>query len=259
MFSVLLICVFLFPPTFKLLKLGQVDIIILGSVIAGTYALEQHRLGSGAFFYALAFTKPQLTIIVFPCLITYWLFIKKDWLYAAKFTFITFFLILILTIPLSISNTMWVTDFFSNLLQNPPWLHPSIYLQLQLRLGSTGIVLWFILYISVFFVSLWLWRKFGSSYAILWSIALTTIVSPYIWSWDFTLLLPLLIDTVTRLKTNIARIILFVFYFASLFFTITSLQSKDGASDAILWWFPIVMMVGIILSMSLSKITIISE
>ena len=105
LFSVLLICVFLFPPTFKLLKLGQVDIIILGSVIAGTYALEQHRLGSGAFFYALAFTKPQLTIIVFPCLITYWLFIKKDWLYAAKFTFITFFLILILTIPLSISNT----------------------------------------------------------------------------------------------------------------------------------------------------------
>lgn len=256
LFPVLLASVFLFPPTVRLLMLGQVDVVFMAAAIAGTYALKQNHPVPGGFLYALALTKPQLAMVVLPCLIGYLLFIKKDWQGTIKFSLSICFSILILTVPLWISNPKWINDFFSNLSENPQWIQPSIFSQLYIRMGGLGVGLWLILYILVLILSLRFYQKSSLLYAVLWSIALTTIVSPYVWSWDFVLLLPLFIDTAVRLTSNTARIILFGFYTFSLIFSVISLQSGNKAGDDVLWWFPIVIITGIILSLRLSRVTI---
>jgi len=255
-FSILLGSVFLFPPTYRLLRLGQVDILVIIATIIGTYKLAQRQLISGAFFYALALTKPQLAIIVLPCLITYWLYIEKDWQRISKFILAIFLFILVLSLPLWISGTTWIFDFFSNLLHNPSWVHPSIFFQLCLRMGAAGVLFWLLLYITVFIISLGLWKNFGPSYAIIWSIALTTLVSPYIWSWDFTLLIPLFVDSATRLTTHLSRAVLFIFYILSIIFTVISLKQGSVTGDDVLWWFPILIVIGIICALKLSGVHI---
>jgi len=256
LFSILLVSVFLFPPTFRLLKLGQVDILFIIATIIGANKLMQRQLISGAFFFALALTKPQLSILVLPCLVIYWLFIKKDWQRISKFILIIFLFILALSLPLWISSKTWLFDFISNLMHNPSWIQPSTFFQLRLRMGDAGVFLWSLLYITVLIISLGLWKHFGSSYAILWSIALTTIVSPYIWSWDFTLLLPLFVDTATRLTNHLSRAVLFTFYILSIIFTVISLNSGIASGDDVLWWFPILILIGIICTLKLAGVHI---
>ena len=253
LFSVLLVSAFLFPPTIRLLILGQVDLLFITAAIAGMYALNQRRLMLGAFLYALALTKPQLAVVVLPCVVGYLAFIKKDRQTAVKFMLAICFFMLALTIPLWISNPAWFNDFISNILQNPRWNQPSIFFLLYSRIGKAGVIVWLVLCVSVFLILLKLWQKTAPAYAILWSIALTTIVSPYIWSWDFALLLPLLIDTAARIKTSGARIILLMFYLLCFILSTLALQPGHNASDEVLWWIPIVILTGILVSLGLSS------
>lgn len=83
-------------------------------------------------------------------------------------------------------------------------------------------------------------------------MALTTIASPYLWSWDFVLILPLFIDTAVRLANSVARVTLFAFWAACSILLVLSWQAA-GASDSGSWWLPPVMMIGVVLSLQLSK------
>jgi hypothetical protein len=252
-FSIILVLVFLFPPTYRLIKLGQVDILIMTAIILGTRQLEQRRYLPGAFFYLLALAKPQLAVVCLPSLIGYWLFVKRDPVGVAKFALSACFSFLALTLPLWLAYPKWYVDFISNLSANPSWAHPSIFFQLRSALGTTGVVLWSVLFLSALAISLFLWRQKGPSYAVPWSLALTTLVSPYIWSWDFTLLLPLLIDTAVRIKGRLGRVVLLGFHLLAIVLTIFSLSNPRSSGDDSLWWFPVLMLTGVISSLLLSR------
>jgi len=253
LFSILVLAVFIFPPTIRLLVLGQMDVIFITTTIAGTFALEKRKLVLSGFLYTIALSKPQLCIIVLPSLIGYLLLIKRDWRNTFKLLLMICFFTLALTIPLWVGKPNWVKDFLSNLSRNPQWLQPSMFSLFRTRIGPSGTVFWFMLFILILIISFWLWLKFGSTYAILWSMALTTIASPYIWSWDFILLLPLFIDTSARLTNKLARITLFGFFIFCLIFSVVSLQFTTHPDDSLLWWFPIVMCTGIVLSLKFNK------
>jgi hypothetical protein len=248
----LVLTVFLFPPTVRLLILGQVDVIVVISLIAGTYAIERRRLALGGFLFALALVKPQLCIIVLPSLIGYLLFIKREWQVVLKLLSISCLFGFVLTVPLWLSNSNWVSNFLINIQRNPQWSQPSIFSHMSYKLGSLGIVLWFFLFAATLILSIQLWSRYGPTQAVLWSLALTTIASPYVWSWDFVLLLPLFIDTAIRSANMLARASLFITYVICFVLSVISLK-PPGSSDSVLWWFPFLMMIGIVISSQLSK------
>ena len=222
----LVLSIFLFPPTVRLLILGQVDVIVVISLIAGTYAIERRRLTLSGFLFALALVKPQLCIIVLPSLIGYLLFFKRESQVVLKLLSISCLFGFVLTVPLWLSNSNWVSDFLLNLQRNPQWSQPAIFSYMSYKLGTLGIVLWFFLFAATLILSIRLWSKYGPTQAVLWSLALTTIASPYVWSWDFVLLLPLFIDTAIRLTNTLARASLFIIYVICFVLSVISLAAS---------------------------------
>lgn len=252
-FILLIVCVFLFPPTLRHLILGQVDILLIMALISGTYSIEKRYLVWGGFLFALALVKPQHCIVALPVIFMYLLFIKRAPQDSLKLFLTICFFIILQTAPLWFSGSTWVIDFLSNLQKNPNWAQPNIFSILHNRLGAIGLVIWLIVYTAIIVINFQIWSKNTPEKAILWSLASTAIISPYLWSWDFVLLLPLFIDTAIRLSNSLSKLTLFTFYAICFYGAIFALQ--DGtASDEVLWWFPIVLTIGITISIVVDKI-----
>ncbi len=249
--GILVFTVFLFPPTVTHLTLGQVDILILASVISGTYAIERNRLVLGGFLFAIALVKPQQCIVFLPGIIAYLLFSRREWRSVLKLLLATCFWGFALTTPLWLSSPGWTNDFLYNLLDNPNWSQPTIFSILSNKFGILGIFFWFILYIMILALSIQIWLKYKLTNAVLWSLALTTLINPYMWSWDFVLLLPLYIYTAIRLSNTLARLSLLFFYIGCFILSIISLQLVY--SDAVLWWFPLTLIIGITASIIINQ------
>jgi hypothetical protein len=250
--GILILSVLFFPPTIRMLSLGQVDIILVVALIGGTYAVTRNNLILGGFLFALALVKPQLCLLVLFSVIWTIGSVKKQWKNALKLVLITGVFAIVLTIPLWFGNKNWVGDFISNLRENPLWSQPSIFSQLAIKHGSLGIIIWLAFFIFIFYLNLRTWAAFEPRQAILWSLALTTIASPYIWSWDFVLLLPLFIQTAVKSSNRLARSILFFFYIASSILAFITLR-YISTSDAVLWWFPYLTFIGILISLWINK------
>jgi len=152
-----------------------------------------------------------------------------------------------MTIPLWIFYVDWLKDFILNLRNLPNWWQPTLLYQLRTLFGDLGYILWSLVATACLVGCIVLWNKLPPHRAVLWSLALTTLAGPYLWSWDFTLLLPLLIDTSARLTNSYARFILFISWIASLFFSIWSYKFDDG--DNRLWWLPLLMLLGLGISL----------
>lgn len=73
-FGVLSLAVLLFAPTIRHLILGQADLILIVTMVAGVYALERDRLALSALLFAITLAKPQLCIIVLPTAIVHFYF-----------------------------------------------------------------------------------------------------------------------------------------------------------------------------------------
>jgi Gpi18-like mannosyltransferase len=252
-FGILVVAVFLFPPTIRHLILGQVDILLIVSIIAGIYAIEKNQLALAGFLFSLALVKPQHSIVVLPSLMGYLLFNRKVLRDAFRFFGAICFFAIIQTAPLWVSSSIWFRDFLSNLQRNPNWAQPNVFSMLLNKFGVFALIFWFLLYIIILILSFQIWSKCNPQKAVLWSLALTTIISPYLWSWDFILLLPLLLDTAIDLSNSLARLTLLIFYVACLYSSIITLQGGN-ASDAVFWWFPIVLIIGIVASMTIDRV-----
>lgn len=251
-FGILVVAVFLFPPTIRHLILGQVDILLIVSIIAGIYAIEKKQFALGGFLFSLALVKPQHCIVVLPSLTGYLLFNKKVLRDAFKFFGAICFFVVIQTAPLWVGSSTWFSDFLSNLQRNPSWMQPNIFSMLLNKFGAPARVFWLILYIIILVLSFQIWSKCKPQKAVLWSLALTAIISPYLWSWDFVLLLPLLLDTAIDLSNSLARLTLLIFYVTCLSISIITLQG-GSASDEVLWWFPIILIIGIVASIIIDR------
>ncbi len=244
--GILVFSVFLFPPTVTHFTLGQVDILIIASVIAGTFAIERNRPVLAGFLFAIALVKPQQCVVFLPGIIAYLFVNKREWRSVLKLLLATCFWGFALTAPLWLSSPGWINDFLANLQGNPNWSQPNIFSWLSHKFGTPGILFWFVLYIIILVLSIQIWLKCKLINAVLWSLALTTVISPYIWSWDFVLLLPLFVYTAIGLSNTIARLLLLIFYIACFILSIISLNLVF--SDAVLWWFPITLITGIAVS-----------
>ncbi len=251
-FGLLVLAVFLFPPTIRHLLLGQADLVLIAAMIAGTYALAKNRLVLSALLFAVALSKPQLCVIVLPSLVAWLVISQRQWRIAIKFLVVMGGFALLLTVPLWLGSPQWLEDFWSNLNGNPQWSQPVLFSQLYIKAGRSGLVLWCLAFVACLVLSIRLWDRLGPTRGVLWSIALTTVASPYLWSWDFVLLLPLLVDTAARLTNRLSRLVLFAFWAACLVLTVVSIQVV-GAGDSRLWWLPPVIITGIALSLRLAE------
>ena len=251
-FGLLLMAVFLFPPTIRHLLLGQADVVLIAAMIAGTYALARNRLVVSALLFAVALSKPQLCTIVLPSLVAWLVIWQRQRWHALRFLVMTGGFALILTVPLWLGSTQWLDDFWSNLHRNPQWSQPVLYSQLYIKIGRPGLVLWGLAFAACLVLSVRLWHRLGPTRGVLWSMALTTLASPYLWSWDFVLLLPLFIDTAARLTNALSRVVLFASWAACLALTLVS-NRASGAGDGRLWWLPLVIITGIALSLRLAE------
>jgi hypothetical protein len=250
LYGPLLLGVFLFPPTATYLALGQIDFILIAALLFSSLAIERQDAKAAAGGFVLALAKPQLCFVVLPSVFL-WLLLRGKLKYGLQVIAFMIVLLIILTLPFWFADLLWFKDFVRSFLSNPPWLQPALYTQLQRQFGRVGLVLWFAVAILCIAISTIFWNKLRPPRAIIWSLALTTIAAPYIWSWDFTLLLPLFIDTAAQLTKISARLVLLLTWLTCFFLPIWSRQFE--ASDHRLWWLPYTMLLGVLASLQIQK------
>jgi hypothetical protein len=243
----LLLAVFLFPPTIRHLILGQASILVGASLLLGLHAVERRRFALAGFLFALALAKPQLCIVALPCLVLYVLFKQRAWQDALKLILFVGLFSAALTLPLWLASPHWVTDFIQNLQHNSGWAQPNLFSILTHHWGMAGAAAWLGLYAGALGWNLQIWWKSDPARAVLWSLASTAIVSPYAWTWDFVLLLPLLVDTALRISSGSARGMLLAAYAACVSLTVID------ALGVVLWVFPSLLLVGIVASIEIDQ------
>lgn len=236
LFAIGLIIAFLFPPTIDHLRLGQITIIItLLFIIVTHWENKLHPLIL-SLILAVALSKPQLAVLVFPGLVCS--YIKS---YGVRTTIklaALFFLgIIILLIPLYLSYSHWFFDFTIAVRSNPSWAHPSSLIALTTWLHEFGGVAWAGIAIAVFTLNIWIWLNLPRKEAVLWSMALTPLATPYIWSWDFVMIIPLFIASLFQFKLISARLFLLLGYISCWGLAVKILCGGD-VSNYYYWWVP---------------------
>lgn len=196
----------LFPPLLTHLVLGQFSLAALLLVLAATSLLLRRREMAAGLLLALSLTKPQLLLLVGPGL---WLLSWRSGGRRAALCLPAGVLggALSFTLPLWIGYPNWVPDFWRALRDNPFWYQPTLYTNLRLCWGRAGWILPALLSLGLFALNLRLWWRYPAREVLPWSLALTTLVSPYIWTWDFVLLLPLMLRCLQRQRGRAARLI----------------------------------------------------
>ena len=236
LFTVTLILAFLFPPTISHFSLGQITVLICFLfMVLSIYGQKLHPLLI-AILIALTLSKPQLAIFILPGYI--YSYIKENGSsQAVKLIFLIFLSIGILSIPLFIYYPRWIIDFFQNLMENPDWAHPSSLFLLRTNFNRIGEILWYMLLFLVSGINLWLWTRLPKRDAAVWSLALTTLVTPYIWSWDFVLLIPLIVSYLFNKKQKSSVWLIYFAYF-SCWGVIAYMKLTGRISDELYWWVP---------------------
>jgi hypothetical protein len=189
----------LFPSTITHIRLGQITLIICLFYLLAVLLLDKSRVFLACLLIAFSLVKPQLSILVLPgILISYQR--EKGTKATAAFIALIVLCTVVLTIPVFLGFPSWPTDFIASIRQNPEYLQPSLFSLLPYWLGDFGYIIWALTAISIFTVNVWLWLSRKREDAIYWSLALTPLVTPYVWSWDFVMVLPLLIRSVFALS-----------------------------------------------------------
>lgn len=247
-FVVTLFIVFLFTPTISHFSLGQVT--ILTSLVLIIVAVYGHRLHPFliSVLIALALTKPQLTIFVLPGFFFYSLW-EKGLPRTLQLGFYSILAIAITSLPLFFFYPQWIPDFIHNLTINPNWAHPSSLFILQSIFKDIGQVLWCLLLILGSGINLFLWTRLPQREAVAWSLALTTLITPYVWSWDFVLLIPLLVIYLFR-KLPMYTKTLFYSAIVACWGLLAFLKFSGYTSDELYWWVPW-FLVGVMLLVSI--------
>lgn len=218
MFGAAALAVFMFPPVYRHLNLGQVDILLMGCALLAAHHLQRGNIPPAAFFTALMLTKPQLAILSLPALL-----IQLGFIARLKFSaWVMTFAALTLT-PFFIASPNWFVDFIANQQNNSAWIHPS-----ALQMLNISIVAWLIIYLAAL-VHL---RASRMDTLLAW----TTIITPYIWSWNFVLLIPYLLRSWLKLDA-LARVIFLALY-AALVVGIYLRLASGNTPDHALWFIP---------------------
>lgn len=139
------------------------------------------------------------------------------------------FWLLLLSLPLFIASPLWPLDLLDNLRVNHEWLQPALFSVLRVRFGAAGLALWCVLFVACIWLAL-------RTKSLPLALALTTLCAPYLWSWDFVLLLPLMLERRGKLMAMEWLVILVC--------VPASLGANPG--DDGLWWIPVIVIGAII-------------
>jgi hypothetical protein len=235
-FVITLFMAFLFPPTISHFSLGQITILIC--LIFVLIAVFEHNLHPFliSVLIALTLSKPQLAIFVLP---GYFYAYLREYGFPRTLVLVFYSVIAvgITSLPLFIFYPQWISDFIRNQLINPTWAHPSSLFILEATFNEIGRALWWLLLLIGSGLNLWLWKRFPKREAVAWSLALTTIITPYVWSWDFVLLIPLLISYLFRKMPRYSSWLLYLGFLAC-WVVLAYMKFAGYTSDEIYWWVP---------------------
>jgi hypothetical protein len=233
-FSLGLLIIFLHPRVIAHLQLGQYTIFAVISFLLATYVLTKGKLFWTAFFVAIALAKPQLGFLIVPG-IAIACFHSGGIKSTAKYISYLIAITVLFSIPLFIGYWNWIPDFISALQQNPGWVQPSLLSVLENRLGTPGILIWFITALIFSFINGWIWYRLPPTDAIYWSLALTPLVTPYIWSWDFVMIMPLFVRTLYQISRIPSYFVLLGGYAVSWWLMFQIIMQTNGDDQYFMW------------------------
>jgi hypothetical protein len=161
--------------------------------------------------------------------------------------------VILLIIPLFLIDPDWPKGFIDVITSNMgiQWNFPVPYVQLKFALGSLGIILWMLIFATCLGFVLWLWLNRNPRIALLWSLALTPIATLYCSSWDFVLMLPLLLWLLIHAKSLPARLVLVAGYVLINIVQVSLRWQNSGILDGSNWWISISLLAVFLLTFGL--------
>jgi hypothetical protein len=227
---------FFFPSTLYHYYLGQISIIVTLCLMFAVHFAQKERQWLSSFFVALALSKPHLTLLAILGLSYYY---YQGGGFRRMFTFWgrTLAISLVLCIPLFVAYPNWIPDALRSMTQNPIWSYPSLYVLFGRYFNYWGYVLWGCTAIITIWVNYFLWKKLPPSNSMYWSLALAPIASPYVGSWDFVILLPLLILTFVNIDWK--RKFIFIVFYVIAWYQMAQIQMLEVSHNHYFWWVPL--------------------
>ena len=250
--GLVLLAVFIFPPTVTTLLIGQFSIITVSCLLFALILLQSGKPALAGLLMAVALTKPQLALLTLPVLI-FMAYRKGSWTYCFRFTAWLVLWLLLLVLPFFLTGWRWTADFTAALLGNPTWQQPSLYSLASLGLGDFGKLLWVVLVLFCLAAGLYLVVRLKPIPAYIFTLLLTTLTAPYLWSWDFVLILPLYIWWGLNASDTVARLLLWLCYGVA-WYGVLSLKTQVGSNDQGLWWLPVVLGLGVVVSVMVEQV-----
>lgn len=245
LFGLSLVMIFMFPPLYFHFIIGQISIFITVLIMLVIFDPNNKYPTKilpwwMSLFLALALAKPQLGVLVYPGLLVK-MYDKHGKRGAINLILHTAGWVALLIIPITLIDPYWWKGFFEIIFENinVQWNLPTLYVQLRLSLGLLGSALWFMIFLTSLGLVLWLWLKRNPQIALLWTLALTPIATPYSSSWDFILLLPLMIWLLLNTRFIMPRVVLVVGILLIDILQVAMRWQKSGIPDGDNWWVPL--------------------
>ncbi len=227
---------YFFPPAINHFALGQVSILSALCLFLSVKWIERMPWLS-AFLLVLGMTKPQIGIFILFGVSIYQ-FRTGGFNGLVSYGLKAFLAALTLTLPLFIAEPKWIPDFIVSLQSNTPeWTHPSILSQLEIWIGGWAYLVWGSFLISMLWFITRLWQNNTPQIAALWTLAITVLVTPYVWSWDFVLILPLMVYVLSR--ANWKGWLLLLIGYVLIWGGIAVIQLSDNFHNSRFWWVPV--------------------
>ena len=227
---------YFFPPAINHFALGQVSILSALCLFLSVKWIERMPWLS-AFLLVLGMTKPQIGIFILFGVSIYQ-FRTGGFNGLVSYGLKAFLAALTLTLPLFIAEPKWIPDFIVSLQSNTPeWTHPSILSQLEIWIGGWAYLVWGSFLIAMLWFITRLWKNNTPQIAALWTLAITVLVTPYVWSWDFVLILPVLVYVLSR--ANWKGWLLLLIGYVLVWSGIAVIQLSDNFHNSRFWWVPV--------------------
>jgi hypothetical protein len=235
--------VFFFPLTLNHINLGQFSVTAalcwILAIQTSEFLKNSEVLGKwiSAFLIALALSKPHLGI---PALLGF-----SYHHYAARGGLRPMLLLwarigiasLLLCLPLFIAYPNWIPDMITAMSQNPAWAYPSIFVFFRKTFGNWGWIFWVFTTLLVVMINFQFWKRLPAKNALYWSLALAPLVTPYVGSWDFVVLLPLMVFTYANVNWKRKTFIWVAYVIA--WGIMARIQALPGSLNYYFWWVPL--------------------
>lgn len=241
---------YIFPSFVSLVQLGQFGVLATFLIMMAARQSKVNRPLLAGLLVALATAKPQL--VVLPALGLLMVFWNHGRGSAARFVVMTALWCALMTLPLWLFYSDWIPGFRAALDSNPKWHQPSAFVLLPYHLGGLGAIFYGVLALGIFAVNWRIWQILPPTHAVAWSLALNLLITPYAWSWDFVLLVPLLVQTLFALKNWLLKMTFIAGYGLCLYLMITLRFSSDN-NDWLFWWVPWLLMAGVVAMTTLNR------